>query len=513
MKKNILLLIPLVLLVGTIFAQTCYPDQNGQYLYYLTLKIDTVEGDFQKANLIRWLAGSSFANTSTVKVLESNLDKVKKAFPDAQTPALQKTVAAYAKDSTLARVLSTFTDKVAMVERVCLPKEKLLFEPNDYYFYGGKMTHLDLINADEAYDITTGDERILIGITDTYLEVTHDDIKNKIQQILQNAVNPSAHGTQVTGTAAAETDNNLGIASSGNKSKVVFSSNWASTSQVLSMAQIPGVRVINMSWINHCTSSSTQEMVFDEILNLHNTVVVAGAGNNCGHCGCNAYAYPAAYSSVISVTSVGHINDYGHVDPTYGATNWKDCHEDLIGDPNFSHHHNDRVDIAAPGYNVLVTDNNNWYGGGWGTSFGAPMVAGVCALVAAVNPCLTAQEIKDIVIHTSDPNIYMLDCNQDYFGLLGNGRVDAYEAVKRAVEVGTLYVQDKTYSSGTATESANTDLICGYNVTSQLPYGLITVQQSADVVFEATKTIVLGEGFRVLDNAQFEAKIIDSPCF
>ena len=62
-------------------------------------------------------------------------------------------------------------------------------------------------------------------------------------------------------------------------------------------------------------------LVYNDIRDIHNVVVTAGAGNNPTHCGENGPAWPASYESVISVTSVGHINDIGFVDPTWGANN------------------------------------------------------------------------------------------------------------------------------------------------------------------------------------------------
>ena len=97
-----------------------------------------------------------------------------------------------------------------------------------------------------------------------------------------------------------------------------FSSHWANDNEVLEMAQIPGVRVINCSWINSCSYSSTADALYQEIRDVHNVVLTFGAGNGVNHCGSlTAYVYPASYESVICVTSVGHSTDYGTVLPIY----------------------------------------------------------------------------------------------------------------------------------------------------------------------------------------------------
>ena len=64
-----------------------------------------------------------------------------------------------------------------------------------------------------------------------------------------------------------------------------------------------------------------------EIRDIWNAVVVFGAGNSVGYTGSlSEKLYPASYSSVLSVTSVGHTNDIGYSVPGYGPVLWKDCH-------------------------------------------------------------------------------------------------------------------------------------------------------------------------------------------
>ncbi len=180
------------------------------------------------------------------------------------------------------------------------------------------------------------------------------------------------------------------------------------------MAQIPNVKVINASWINSCSFSAIQELVYKEIWEVHRVVTVFGAGNGSQHCG-GGYAYPASYDYTISVSSVGHHNPIGYVDTISGSNNWKDVHEEVVGDPTTTHQHNDKVDICAPGYNVLTTKDVNTYGGVWGTSFASPTIAGVCGLMYSANPCLSPNSIRDILKNTAD-DIYNIPENQPYLG-------------------------------------------------------------------------------------------------
>ena len=65
--------------------------------------------------------------------------------------------------------------------------------------------HLDLIKAPQAWEITKSDSRILVGVTDNYIEPSHEDLENKISQILCNGTTSDFHGIAVSGCAAAHT--------------------------------------------------------------------------------------------------------------------------------------------------------------------------------------------------------------------------------------------------------------------------------------------------------------------
>lgn len=174
-----------------------------------------------------------------------------------------------------------------------------------------------------------------------------------------------------------------------------------------------------------------------EITENNNVLVIGAAGNSTGGASCGSdghgYAYPGAYNSAISVTAVGHRFPIGNVDPVFGAGAWEDCHKNIPeSSTSEPFTHNDKVNISAPGWHVLrASEANSYTNVGSGTSQSAPIVSGVAALVFAVNPNLTAQQAKDIILNTAD-DIYHIPYNQDYIGLLGTGRVNAYRAVLTA---------------------------------------------------------------------------------
>jgi subtilisin family serine protease len=85
------------------------------------------------------------------------------------------------------------------------------------------------------------------------------------------------------------------------------------------------------------------------------------------------------------------------------------------------------VAVTAPGVTIWTTNRDGNYGAWSGTSFASPVVAGVAALVASVNPALTSDEIVDILKSTADDlGTAGFD---EYFGY---GRVNASRAVQAA---------------------------------------------------------------------------------
>ncbi|NQZ54962.1 MAG: S8 family serine peptidase, partial [Candidatus Nitrosopelagicus sp.] len=87
-----------------------------------------------------------------------------------------------------------------------------------------------------------------------------------------------------------------------------------------------------------------------------------------------------------------------------------------------------KPDLVAPGAFINTTDTNGNYKISSGTSFAAPHVAGTAALILQKNPELTPQEIKAILMTTTD---IVYDQFDDRFPIdvSGNGRVNASNAI------------------------------------------------------------------------------------
>lgn len=425
-----------------------------------------------------------------------NVTEFRQAFPNAVTDWLREvyyvecdSINTNSKTSLSKTVLSQFKENIPLIEELGEPisTEGGIYTPIDpqYNSNAGHRANLELIRAPEAWEITRRYPKIEVAVHDTYFQNNEDLIYTNVIQNVQQGGN-NVHGGFVAGCLGATNNNNKGIASLGgfNTNLVVSTKNWCSDNGVLELARA-GYKVINCSWINSLTYSSIVNAVYKEIRDIHNTVVVFGAGNGQKHGGATTKTYPASYEYVLSVTSVGHYNNIGHSN----NKNWKDVHEWIIGDELSSHHHNDAIDICAPGYDVLSTMGSD-YSESDGTSFAAPQVAAAAALIRVVNPALTAKQVIDILKSTADASIYNIPQNSKYIGKLGTGRLDAYEAVKKACSVD---LASKTFSNETYS-----GCIIGIKNSTIPANKTLTLNVTKEVNFDGTFSIATGGTLNVI---------------
>lgn len=300
------------------------------------------------------------------------------------------------------------------------PDYRSLYVPDDYSITYTNDYALNQINAIEAWNHTKGDTSVHIAISDMGFVYTHEELVGKIKYI-DPYVYPQSyhHGTAVAITAAGNTDNATGKSSIGyDCSLELYPMNY---NGILS-ASYNGVPVINISWMSGCAYSSYIQDIIDEAY-ANGSIIVCAAGNGAVSCnGPDSYVYPASLNHVISVTSIG---------PNYN-------HERYVGDPTTTHQHNDSVDIAAPGYDVALSLDPNSYITGNGSSFAAPLVSGTIGLMLSVNPCLSFEDIEQILKSTS---VGIDSINPQYAGQIGAGALDADAAVEAALNYSTFSPQ------------------------------------------------------------------------
>jgi subtilisin family serine protease len=207
---------------------------------------------------------------------------------------------------------------------------------------------------------------------------------------------PDPHGTATAGIVAAKTDNGLGIASAGWDNQVIFQriglynpsgvintcglsvAGWVNA--MYDAVDNLGARVINMSFGgSRPYDAATAAMRHASELDV---VLVASAGND----GTTRRNYPASYPNVISVAAT---------DSKGNLTEWSNRADTVL--------------VSAPGLanHVLGLDGGTTTMSG--TSFSAPTVAGVVAMIRRVNPALTAPEIAALLRSTSKGTQHVVD--------------------------------------------------------------------------------------------------------
>ena len=122
-----------------------------------------------------------------------------------------------------------------------------------------------------------------------------------------------------------------------------------------------------------------------------------------------------------------------------GASSWKG--QDQLVAP-FSNYGQSRVDLFAPGVDILSTVPGGGVKRESGTSMAAPVVSGVAALLMAYFPSMTALQAKEIMLSTvrtfPDLQVVLPGSPQRVpFARLSRtgGLVDAYAAVKKALDM------------------------------------------------------------------------------
>ncbi|MFM7710517.1 MAG: S8 family serine peptidase [Ferruginibacter sp.] len=333
----------------------------------------------------------------------------RQALPASRNPLLQQ-VYEIQCHCTLNELKSTLTQMVPSVTQVeKAPQYDTLHTPNDYSLSLGVNNYaLNLINAQQAWDITTGNPNVIIAISDQDYSANHSELVGKYVHLYQGGATPT-HGNAVSILAAGNTNNNNGLSSIGYDCKLgLYTMNY---NEVLTAAYA-GHRIINMSWSSGCFYNPYEQLCVTEAYEA-GAFLVAAAGNGVTCGGAWNMVYPAAYDHVFSVTSIGQ----------------SDNHIQFGNDTTNTHQHNDRVDLSAPGYGVAVNPIEGWYFNSSGTSFAAPYVSGTAGLMLSINPCLSRKDI-DSILRLSSVNIDAL--NPAFTGKIGAGRLNAFAAVQMA---------------------------------------------------------------------------------
>lgn len=322
--------------------------------------------------------------------------------------------------------------------------------PNDTYYLNGTQWNLNGdagINIEGAWNFTTGNDEVIVGVIDTGIAMEHSELIDVVNigmsrdfsmnyPYIPAAVTDAhdfAHGTHVAGIIGAQGNNSNGLTGICQNVqlvslKIFYSDESNFASQVvlaIDYASSVDIPILNLSHglINSNNSINSIEILEAKLASYDGLLIIA-AGNDNIDLDNNETNYPYSVDSP-NVIVVGSTN----------SNNQKS---------NFSNYGEETVDIYAPGGEDNGVDNflddiftthftyynqqNNGVQGYYydcGTSFAAPHVAGVAALLLSMNSDLTPLQIKSAILNgAQEINIYI---NNEVKSVL---KLDAYGAVK-----------------------------------------------------------------------------------
>jgi thermitase len=255
---------------------------------------------------------------------------------------------------------------------------------------------LDQMRVRSAWSFSTGAANV-IAVLDTGVQFNHPDLAGRLLPGRDfaygdmDAADDNGHGTWVSGIIAANANDGYGMAGISWSDKILpvkimtreGTGSTIDLADGIMWAADHGADVINMSVGGFPYSQAIQNAVtyaWDK-----GAVLVGAAGNNRR----SETFYPASYDNVVSVTAT-QVNDE--------FSNWSSW--------------GPKVDVSAPGSSVLVTncytctygDHDSWGSHTYisGTSFAAPNVSGVIALIRARYPSYTPSQVVNRLITTTD---------------------------------------------------------------------------------------------------------------
>lgn len=325
---------------------------------------------------------------------------------------------------------------------------------DDPYF--ASAWHLPKIGAPAAWDVASGDG-ITIAILDTGVDSTHPDLAGKIVpgwNFYDNNANTSdvyGHGTMVAGSAAAMSNNQIGITGVAIDAKIMpvrisdpaGYGSWSIIASALTWSADNGAKVANISY---SVSGSTTVQSAAQYMKNKGGLVVVSAGNS------GAEVITAASNTMLSVSATDS-NDVLAGWSSYGAY----------------------VDLSAPGVGIWVTTNGGGYGTASGTSFASPVTAAVAAMMFSASPGLTPDNVENLLESTA------LDLGgagwDKYYGY---GRVDAAAAVQAAAAARSLDTQPPTGSITSPGAGSSVKGIVSVNVSATDNVGVTRVELLAN---------------------------------
>lgn len=262
-----------------------------------------------------------------------------------------------------------------------------------------------------VHRITEGND-VVIALIDSRVDLKQPDFADRIVDSFDAGCGPNAppdtHGTGMAGAIASHIGL-LGIAPNAKIMAICAFGGTGASAEATSANIIRGLdyaiqhdaKIINMSFAGPQDPALAQEL---QVAREKGILIIAAAGNAGPQ---SPPLYPGADPNVLAVTAT-------------------DAHDRLFTGAN----QGDYIAVAAPGVNVLVPAPGTNVQYTTGTSVASANVSGVAALLLAVQPTRTPEDIRDLLVQTAK-HLGSEGTNPQF----GAGLVDPLKALNSAPEL------------------------------------------------------------------------------
>jgi subtilisin family serine protease len=287
------------------------------------------------------------------------------------------------------------------------------------------------IDAPEAWDVSTGSSEIIVAVIDTGVDYTHPDLAGNMwtnepelngspgvdddgngyvddiygYDFYNNDGNPMDdhfHGTHCAGT----------IGAIGNNGQGVTGVCW-------------DVRIMALKFLNSAGSGSSSDAI-----NCIEYSVLMGADLSSNSWGGGGYNQglkdaidAAGEAGMLFVAAAGNDHQDNDIHPHYPSSFTSSSLISVMATDkydnrsDFSNYGFTSVDLGAPGSSILSCKPGGSYQYLNGTSMATPHVAGACALLWSLNPAMSNEEIKNILLQSVDTTLPGLCVSQGRLNL------------------------------------------------------------------------------------------------
>jgi len=289
--------------------------------------------------------------------------------------------------------------------------------PNDPYFRlpATNVNHqwaVNRLSLPQAWGITTGSP-VRVGIIGHGIDANHEELIGRVSAApCGRLFDPDAMGTMQAGIIGAAGNNGVGIAGISWNVQLVSLGIMNHASGVQEAVRM-GIPILTRSF----SGGERNTAIYIAVRDYYRGLFINSAGNEDNNTDIsNRQRFPGL-SNVI-VVGASDMND--------GRSVWNATQSSNYGRTS--------VHLFAPGGGLIngvrrdirSTTPGSLYGFYNGTSASAPHVAGVAALVLSVNPTLTPQQVRSIILNNVDPIPAFANIS------VSGGRLNAYRAVRAA---------------------------------------------------------------------------------